>query len=159
MADQLAKLAVGRWFELGARIPVIAGFFDLVHFRNTGAAFGMFSDLSDSLRIPLFYAVTAVAVVFVGVFYRSLGPGERLLQITLSLIFGGIAGNILDRIRLGAVTDFLSFRIGDYVLEGVVFGRHYSVPLEWPAFNVADSAITVAMFLLLYSVFRKHREV
>jgi signal peptidase II len=157
--DQLSKWAVASGIELGSRVPVIPGFFDLAHFRNPGAAFGMMARLPDSFRVPFFYAVSALAVVLLIYFYLKLDAAERLLPLALSLVLGGIAGNVLDRIRFGAVIDFLSFHIGDVVVEGTLLGRHFSVPMEWPAFNVADAAITVAMFLLLYSaLFQKRRE-
>lgn len=150
--DQLTKLAVAGWIDFGARIPVIPGFFDLVYFRNTGAAFGMFSGVGDAVRVPFFYVVAAVAVVLLAFYYRSLKDDQRFLQLALSLVFAGIAGNVLDRIRLGSVVDFLSFHIGDKALKFALFGRAFDIALEWPAFNVADSAITVAMFLLVWSV-------
>lgn len=155
--DQLTKLIIVSTIKLGARIPVIPDFFDIVHFRNEGAAFGILSDLEHSFRIPFFYIVAAVAVVFIVLFYRGLSKGEKLLPFTLSLVVGGIAGNILDRVRIGSVVDFLSFHIGDAALYFKLFGRHFNIVLEWPAFNVADSAITVAMVLLVWSSLkRKH---
>ena len=152
VADQLSKLAVERWMPLGQRIPIIPGLFDLVHYRNTGAAFGIFSGMADSIRVPFFYIVAIVALVLLALFYRSLRDRDVLLSVALSLIFGGIAGNIADRIRLGSVIDFLSFHIGDSVVNTNILGKHIYFPLEWPAFNIADSAITIAMALLFYSV-------
>lgn len=159
LVDQLSKLAVASGIELGSRIPVIPGFFDLSHFRNPGAAFGMLAGLPDSFRDPFFYAVSVLAVIFLVYFYLRLGATERVLPLALSLILGGIAGNVTDRLRFGSVTDFFSFHIGDVVIEGDILNWHFSVPLEWPAFNVADAAITVAMFLLFYSaLFQKRKE-
>jgi len=154
--DQATKFAVVEWIRLGERIPIIPGFFDLVHFRNTGAAFGMFSGVSASVRVPFFYIVAAVAAIVLVLYYRSLEDDQYLMFFTLSLVLGAIAGNVLDRIRLGSVVDFLSFHIGDKSLRLSVIFRSFDVKLEWPAFNVADSAITIAMFLLVWSVlFRK----
>jgi signal peptidase II len=158
LLDQLTKLAVERWLTLGVRIPIIPGYFDLVHFRNTGAAFGIFSGLEDGVRKPFFYGIAVVAVILLALLYRSLQDSERLMPVALSLVFGGIAGNILDRVRLGAVIDFLSFHWGDAVAAGSLFGRAYHIELEWPAFNVADSAITVAMILILIAAFRRPKE-
>ena len=155
--DQATKLAVLKYIPLGDRIPVIPGFFDLVHFRNTGAAFGMLSDAHHAFRIPFFYAVAFVATIVLGFFYRSLSDRERLLPWAFSLVFAGIAGNIVDRIFLGSVVDFLSFHIGDASIDLGFLGFARSIPLEWPAFNVADSAITVAMVMLICSAVRRAR--
>lgn len=154
--DQLTKLIVIGRLDVGSRNPVIQGFFDLVHFQNTGAAFGLFSRTEESFRVPFFYIIAVVATVLLALFYKALDERERLVPLALSLVFGGIAGNVLDRIRLGSVVDFLSFHIGNSSLDFQFTGSHIHIPLEWPAFNIADSAITVAMVLLLYSVlFRK----
>lgn len=154
--DQLTKQAIIKYVDLGARIPVIPDFFDIVHFRNTGAAFGMFANLSESVRVPFFYVIAAVATFLLALYYRSLPDDRRLLPFTLSLIFAGIAGNAIDRIGLGSVVDFLSVHIGNRILTITQFGRPIEIQLEWPAFNVADSAITVAMILLFWMMlFRK----
>ncbi|MFH0800117.1 MAG: signal peptidase II [Pseudomonadota bacterium] len=153
--DQVTKFAVSASLEAGSRYPVIAGFFDLVHFQNTGAAFGLFSEVGASFRVPFFYAVAVAAVVLLAMFYRTLGEDERLLPVALALVFGGIAGNVMDRLRLGAVTDFLSFHIGDRSLDFALLGIQRHIGLEWPAFNVADSAITIAMLFLLCSAFSR----
>ena len=152
--DQLTKAAITAWLPIGTRIPVIPDFFDIVHFRNSGAAFGIFSGMHDDIRGPFFYGIAVAATILLAFLYRSLHERECLMPLALSLVFGGIAGNILDRIRFGSVVDFLSVHIGDRVMQGELFGRHFLVQLEWPAFNVADSAITVAMILILIAAFR-----
>ena len=154
LLDQLTKLAVLAWVPLGSRIPIIPGFFDLVHFRNTGAAFGILSEVDHGFRVPFFYVVAVIAVVVLGVFYRSLTDRERLMQLAFALVFGGIAGNIVDRIRLGSVVDFVSLRVGDAALDFTLSGTMYHIPLEWPAFNVADMAITATMLLLIWQAIR-----
>jgi signal peptidase II len=157
--DQLTKFATVRWIEFGQRLPAIPGFFDLVYFRNTGAAFGLLSGTDAGFRIPFFYIVAVLAIFLLVLFFRSIRENEKLMPIALSLVFGGIAGNIVDRIRLGYVVDFLSFHIGNAVLDFSAMGRHFHIDLEWPAFNIADSAITVAMVLLAYSaIFRGRKE-
>lgn len=148
--DQITKSIVVKYVDFGTRIPVVQGFFDIVHFRNTGAAFGMFANMSESVRVPFFYIIAAIAVVFLAIYYRSLPDHRRMLPFVLSLIFAGIAGNVIDRIRFGSVVDFLSFHIGNGVLRITQFGKPIEIQLEWPAFNVADSAITVAMILLAW---------
>jgi len=147
--DQLTKHLIMQRVEFGARIPVVSGFFDIVYFANTGAAFGFLSGASASWRQPFFYAVMAAALVFIAIYIYKLPAAERLVSVALSLIVGGIFGNGLDRVRFSQVTDFLSFHIGD---KGV--GGFYA---EWPAFNVADSAITVAMVLLIISFIKEGR--
>jgi signal peptidase II len=149
--DQLTKLAVVRWIPAGERIQVLPGFFDLSHYYNKGAAFGMFAGSAESFRIPFFYAVSILAAILLIIFVIKLDVRERLMPIALSLVLGGIAGNTLDRIRIGAVIDFLSFHVGEAVINFTIFGKHINLPLDWPAFNIADSAITVAMVLIIYS--------
>ena len=136
-----------RSLAIGDVNPVISGFFDVVHFRNTGAAFGMLSSLSDTIR-PLFFYFVAIVALFI-IFYslRKLSPDDCLHLWVLSLIAGGLFGNFTDRIRLGSVVDFLSFHWDNAQLWGV--------RLEWPAFNIADSAITIAMALMVIAAFRK----
>ncbi|MBN1283336.1 MAG: signal peptidase II [Proteobacteria bacterium] len=156
--DQATKWWVASAMSPGERVPVLHGFFDIVFFYNTGAAFGMFSGLSDAVRVPFFYIVAAVAALLLALLYRSLDEGENIAAFAISLVFGGIAGNIIDRIRFGSVVDFLSFHLGDAVVQGSVLGVGYRVPLEWPAFNVADSAITAAMIILVASAIARRRE-
>ena len=157
LLDQVTKLAVIFLLPLNERRPFINGFFDIVHFQNTGAAFGFLSGTDDSFRIPFFYIIAFIATVLLALYVRSLGEDERLLPAAIALVFGGMAGNLVDRIRLGAVTDFLSFHIGERVLSFSLFGRDYHWLLEWPAFNIADSAITIAMVLLVAVSFRKNQ--
>lgn len=156
--DQLTKWLILMRMEIGERIVIIPGFFDIVHFRNTGAAFGLFSGMSESVRIPFFYVVAAIAVVVLALMYRAISDREVLMPVALSLVFGGIAGNVLDRIRLNEVVDFLSFHIGNRVFVTEVLGRRLILPLEWPAFNVADMAITTAMILIVISALRRRRK-
>lgn len=144
--DQLTKYFVAAKISIGEGIPIIAGFFDVVHYRNTGAAFGLFSGANEAWRTPFFYVVSALALVIIVYYIIKLNPLERMMPVALSLVVGGIFGNGLDRVRQGFVTDFLSLHVGDKYLWGV--------RLEWPAFNVADSAITVAMILLIVGSFR-----
>jgi signal peptidase II len=153
LLDQATKLAVLSNVGLGERIPVVKNFFDIVHFRNPGAAFGMFSGMSAPYREPFFYIVAVFAVVLLIVIFRSFKPEERCMPFAVSLVFGGMAGNLVDRMRFGNVVDFLSFHWRNSVADFTVLGHHFNFRLEWPAFNVADSAITVAMFLFIYSAF------
>ncbi|MBI4211000.1 MAG: signal peptidase II [Deltaproteobacteria bacterium] len=155
IADQVTKWLVVQRLSLGEAIPIIPVFFDLVHFRNTGAAFGMLAGSHEGFRVPFFFIMAAIAFLFLISYFRSLRADDHLQSLTLALLFGGIIGNVIDRIRLGSVVDFLCFHLGDRVFDMTMGGYHISFPLEWPAFNVADSAISVAMVLLIISSFRR----
>lgn len=123
---------------------IIPGFFDIVHVRNTGAAFGI-GARSDSAFVPILLNVLAVAVFFfVLVLAMKSATTDRTLQVGLHLILGGAVGNLIDRFTLGSVVDFLDV----YVTVGGA-ERH------WPAFNVADSAICVGIGLLLLDMWKK----
>lgn len=148
--DQITKWLVVVRIPLGDKIAVIPGFFDIVHTRNTGAAFGMFAGAAANFRIPFFYIVACVAAVVIAIMLWRMRDDERLLPLCFALVLGGILGNVLDRIRLGSVIDFISVHLRD--------GELWGYPLYWPAFNVADSAITVAMVLLVIAAFRKPKE-
>lgn len=133
--DQWTKVIVRGRFHLHESIPVIPGFFNLVHAENPGAAFSMLADASETTRsvvlvgIALLVSAFLVAAQF-GRFGIVEGNGSRW---AVALILGGAAGNLVDRIRVGTVTDFLEFYVGPYY---------------WPAFNVADSAIFCGAVLL-----------
>jgi len=127
--DQFTKWLVVRCISPEETRVVIAGFFSLVNWRNTGAAWGIFQHYNLLLTV-----VSLLTVLVLWLFRRSFSlehPGSRL---TLGLIAGGIVGNLIDRIRFGSVTDFLDFSIG----------RHH-----WPAFNVADSSICIGVGLYI----------
>lgn len=153
--DQLTKWLVISTLPLGEKIAIIPGFFEIVHMQNKGAAFGMLAGIESSFRVPFFYGVAAIAVIAMTLMLWKMRDEERLLPLTFALIFGGIAGNILDRIRLGVVTDFISLHWKDAVFSAEVYGFSIRLPLDWPAFNIADSAITIAMVLLIIAAFRK----
>ncbi|VAX16044.1 Lipoprotein signal peptidase [hydrothermal vent metagenome] len=140
-SDQVSKWVVEATFPLGSSSIVIPGFFNLVHIQNKGAAFGFLSGI-DSAWINRGFTATATLALFVIVFlYRSLGPNEKVAKVAMVLIGAGALGNLIDRIRLGSVTDFLLFYVGEY---------------SWPAFNVADSCVTVGVTLLAYSIIFHH---
>jgi len=142
LLDQLTKFLIVKWIPLGERIAVVPGFFDIVHYSNSGAAFGMLAGADSSWRIPFFHIVSVLALFAIVAYIFKLREDEKTMSVVLSLVVGGIFGNGLDRLQAGSVTDFLSFHIGERALWGVA--------LEWPAFNVADSAITIAMVLLIF---------
>jgi signal peptidase II len=138
--DQLSKWIVVKYVPFYDRIEVLP-FLDVTHIINRGAAFGMFRDLPESVRLPLFALVLIAAVVVIFFFLKKAGPGDRLLVFSLGLIMGGAIGNSIDRFRLRYVTDFIDFHwFGDPALH-------------WPPFNIADSAITVGVILILFDTF------
>ena len=125
-ADQLTKVLVSGRLDLGDGVDIV-GPFTIHHVRNTGIAFGLFSD-STSVVI----ALTAVAICALLVFFARSGARHPLLPVAVGLVLGGSASNLADRLRLGYVTDFLDL---DY----------------WPAFNLADTFIVVGVGLLFLS--------
>ncbi|HEX2121116.1 MAG TPA: signal peptidase II [Thermoanaerobaculia bacterium] len=138
--DIWTKWLVMRRIDLHEAIPVIPDFFQLVHVRNTGAAFGIGAN-ADSRLVPLLLNVGAIAVFCVVVVYALRSAvSDRLLQTGLHLILGGAIGNLLDRFRFGYVVDFLDVYIGTH---------------HWPAFNVADSAICIGIGLLFFDMRKK----
>ena len=156
--DQITKQLVLQYIPLGKHITIVEGFFDLVHFRNPGAAFGMFANASAGFRSSFFYLIAAFATVMLFFYFRSLHKDDRLMATTLSLIFGGMLGNIIDRLRFNEVVDFLFVHFHHKAVSWELFGKQINFTLEWPAFNVADSAITVSMFLLFFSLIRDSRQ-
>lgn len=138
--DQLTKLYIDRTMKLYQSIPVIDGLFSVTYMRNKGAAFSFLANFP--YRLPFFILVSLVAVVAILVAYRKLRDDQRFAAFSLSLILSGAIGNLIDRVRLGEVIDFLD----------VFWQTHH-----WPAFNVADSAICVGVFLLAVDMFLEER--
>jgi len=147
LLDIWTKSLILARIDLHEAIPVIPNFLQLVHVRNTGAAFGLGANASSKL-VPILLNVGAIAVFCVVVVYalRS-AASDRLLQTGLHLILGGAIGNLIDRFRLGYVVDFVDV----YVIAG---GRAH----HWPAFNVADSAICIGIALLFFDMRKKPEE-
>ena len=136
VSDQVTKVLVVNQFEhpnlAGDRVQVVNGFFDVVYRTNTGAAFSMFSDSNNLLAVISFFAVGAL------IWFRShFDNGTRRAKIALGLLLGGILGNLIDRIAYGRVVDFARV----YIERG-------EKVWEWPAFNIADSAICGGVGLL-----------
>ncbi len=143
--DQLSKWLVVKYMPLYSKIRILP-FLDITHVRNPGAAFGIFGNMPESIRLPLFVVVLITAVVVIFYFLSRTGAGDRLLVVSLSLILGGAIGNSIDRFRLRYVTDFIDFHwFGD-------------PSLHWPPFNLSDSAITIGVILILFDTFILRRE-
>jgi signal peptidase II len=140
IADAWTKWLVSSRIDLHESIPLIPDFVQLVHVRNTGAAFGIGAN-ADSAIVPLLLNVGAIAVFFFVVAYAfRAAVTDRVLQTGLHLILGGAIGNLIDRFRLHYVVDFVD-----------VFVKSH----HWPAFNVADSAICIGIALLFLDMRKK----
>ena len=141
--DRLTKWIVDRHVSFFDTYPVIPGFFDIVRSQNRGVAFGIFNDSTSEWRTLLLVLASIAAVVVVSVMLWRARQLDRLTHCGLALILGGAAGNVFDRIVWGRVTDFLLFYIRDY---------------QWPAFNMADSAIVIGSGLLMVNLLRSKRQ-
>lgn len=141
--DQLTKALVVSNLQLHDSVPLINGFVNLVHVRNPGAAFGFLSKAPEWFRSVFFIAVTIGAMGLILYYLKQTGAGDRLQVVALSFIIAGAAGNLIDRVRFGEVIDFIDVYVSTH---------------HWPAFNVADSAISVGAVLLLLSLFRKPKK-
>jgi signal peptidase II len=132
--DQAAKLLVDRLMDLHESHQVIDGFLRLTYVRNRGAAFGILSDADLPFQAGVFSVLSLAALLAIAVYAWRLPADSRLPKSALALIMGGAVGNLIDRMRLGYVIDFVDAHLGAY---------------HWPAFNVADSAITIGVALLV----------
>ena len=140
IADQITKLIVLNNLPFNQHIAVIAGFFNIVHIKNPGGAFGLLADLSPHWRTIVFLFISSLAVGLVFYFYNKTPQSHPWLAAGFALIFGGAIGNLIDRLRYGFVIDFLDFYIAKY---------------HWPAFNIADSAITVGIAIFVIHIVLK----
>lgn len=142
--DRLTKWIVARNVVLHDSLQVIPGFFRITHVENRGAAFGLFADSPSEWIIGLLVLFSVVALVVVSTLLWRNGHSMNTTGVGLVLILGGAVGNLWDRLLSGRVVDFLLFYVGQY---------------QWPAFNVADSAIVVGAGLLVFEiVFAKSAE-
>ena len=140
IVDQATKLYVDRVMSLHQSIPVIDGLFSFTYLRNRGAAFSFLSNAS--WRLPFFIVVTLIAGVVILVALKKMRDDQKLAQAALAMIFSGAMGNLIDRIRLGEVIDFLD----------VYWKTHH-----WPAFNVADSLICVGVALVALDMLQEEK--
>ena len=139
LADQVIKQIVGKTFALGDSVAVIPGFFNLVHLRNPGGAFSILDGLPPLWGRLFFICATLAALAFVLYLYRTHLPGNLWAKAGMILVFGGGLGNLVDRVAYGEVIDYLLFYYGQY---------------HWPAFNLADSGITVGVGLMIVDLLR-----
>jgi signal peptidase II len=144
--DQLTKLLILRYLGYAQEKVVVEGFFNLVHWGNTGAAWSLFNRHASSNLFLAIFAVVALLVLFAT--RHHFDVHTRSGQLALGLIFGGIAGNLIDRFLRGHVIDFLYFYVS----------RRGGGEIGFPAFNVADSAICVGVALLFLLSWQKEPE-
>lgn len=135
--DRITKWAVAQNIGLHDNISIIPGFFRLTHVQNRGAAFGLFSESSSEYKVAVLVLFSIVALVVVSTLLWKNSHRLTTTGVGLALILGGALGNLWDRIVTGHVVDFLLFYIGSY---------------QWPAFNVADTAIVLGAVLLVAEI-------
>ena len=131
IADQLLKKLFSGTMQLGESIPVLPGIFHLTYIQNPGAAFGLFEN-----QTLFFIAIAAFLLAFLAFAYKELAAQGIWVRYGMSLLAGGAVGNLLDRVRLGAVIDYLDFRI-------------------WPIFNLADIGICLGATLIVWGLLRE----
>ena len=137
--DQWSKQEILNRFFLGETLEIFPGWFNFTYVRNKGAAFGFLHSAPEAFREPFFLAIPVIAIFILGFLYRRAKEDDWLSLWGLSLIVSGAIGNLIDRARLGYVVDFIDV---------------YREPLgHWPAFNIADSAIVIGVFLLFIQSF------
>lgn len=135
LLDQVTKALVLHYLPLYSSTPIIPGFFDLTHIQNPGGAFGLFSSQSSTVQTAVFLFASALAAGVILYLYATTPGTHRFLAFGFALIFGGAIGNMVDRFRFGRVVDFLDVYLGN---------------LHWPAFNIADSAVTIGIGIFIY---------
>jgi signal peptidase II len=140
--DQLTKWLIAHTLSLHESIAVVDSFFHITHERNTGAAFSLLAQAPAAFRQPFFLLTTVVAVVALLMFLRRVEISDTLTILAVAGILGGAIGNFIDRVLYGEVIDFLLVHWHEYA---------------WPAFNVADSCITIGVISLLFASFRERR--
>lgn len=140
--DQWTKWLVERHLPLGTSQEIVRGWLHLSHLRNPGVAFGMFADHGASGGAWLLAILGVAAIAVVTIYFRRAERDDVWLLSALALVLGGAVGNLLDRVATGAVTDFVGVYLGSY---------------RWPDFNVADSAISVGLVLLVLDSLRSPR--
>lgn len=140
--DQTSKYAVQHIMTLDDYRTVVPGFFSLTYIQNPGAAFGLFGKTTDTLRSVLLIGISLAALFILFLIYVKVRERDLLLHTSIALIIGGAIGNLIDRIRFQWVIDFLDFYWDRY---------------HWPAFNLADAAITIGTLVLMFNIlfFRK----
>ncbi len=143
LLDQWTKHAVQQSVILHQRVEVIPGFFNLVHVRNPGGAFGIFGWEKGGFRSLLFVGFSLIAIGSILFLFIRLKEDEKVFSLSLSLVLSGAIGNLIDRLQYGEVVDFLDFHLFSY---------------HWPAFNIADSAITLGIGFMVFELLIRDRK-
>ena len=141
--DQSTKLMIQQTLPLHRTVEIIPGFFNLIHVRNTGGAFGIFGGEKGPVGSVLFVVASLIAVGILVVLFLRVKEHEKTLAFSLALLLSGAIGNLLDRLSYGEVIDFLDFHVSLY---------------HWPAFNVADSAISIGIGLMALELLIKENK-
>jgi signal peptidase II len=141
--DQTTKLIIQQTLPLHKQVEVLPGFFNLIHVRNTGGAFGIFGGERGHLGSVLFVLASLIAVGILVILFLRVKEHEKTLAFSLSLLLSGAIGNLVDRVSYGEVVDFLDFHVSSY---------------HWPAFNIADSAISIGIGLMALELLIKERK-
>lgn len=141
--DQISKYAVQHMLAMHDYIEIIPGFFNLTYVQNPGAAFGIFGETAGALRLIILIGISIFALAMLLFMYQKTEGRYTLTHLGIAMVIGGAVGNLIDRIRLSWVMDFLDFYWN---------GHH------WPAFNIADAAITLGTVILMFNIlFSKNR--
>jgi signal peptidase II len=135
VTDQLTKWAASVKLKPGGSIELIPGYLRLSYWENSGVAFGLFNDLAATWKPYVLAGMAIIAVIAMVAYSLRVPAGRKLLRLALAIVIGGILGNFVDRVLRGAVIDFIDFHLQD---------KFY-----WPTFNIADSAITIGIALIL----------
>jgi len=141
--DQATKLIVSQTIGLYETVPVITGLVDLVYVRNRGMAFGLLNRPGENTAFYVITAGTVVALIFLILWLRKIAADRPKMALAVSLIIGGAIGNLIDRIRIHEVIDFVDVHVKSF---------------HWPAFNAADSAITVGTVWLVFMLLKEGPE-
>ena len=143
VVDQYTKFMITLHIPLSYSINVVEGFFNLTHVRNSGVAFGIFSEQNSQLKPYLLIFVSIIAIIAILVIFHQTGKEKRMVQGGLVLVFSGAIGNLIDRILHKEVIDFIDIFFNN---------RH------WPAFNLADACITIGVMLLAVDLLLSSKE-
>lgn len=144
LLDQASKYWAYTKLRASSDIGVVENFFKLSYVENTGIAFGVLSNINGNWKIWLLSTISIIAISLVTYFALKAPGNKKLFLIALMLVLGGIIGNLIDRLHLHAVIDFIELYVGDY---------------HWPTFNIADMAICIGAFFLSIDILREVKEV
>ena len=138
MLDQITKFWITLHIPLHYSVSVVEEYFNLTHIRNPGVAFGLFARNEYEYKVIFFVAISIIAIIAILTIFHQSPENKRAVRFGLILIFSGAVGNLIDRILYGEVIDFI-----DFFYEG----------FHWPAFNIADSCITIGVSFMIYDLF------